>query len=153
MIIYLASPYTHPNFNVELERFETICIVAARLMRDGVLVFSPIAHTHPISLLGYLPKDWDYWQRFDHAMRAFGGEAVARGVGGGCRVIGAGKYDDALTAARTLCGASAAALIVLSGESGSGFACHADIESLLKLPAMLRFMADEIEADLKEGNL
>lgn len=68
-------------------------------------------------------------------------------------MIGPGKYDEALTFARQQCGSSAAMLIVVKGESGPGFSCQADLESLVKLPSMLRFMADEIEADLKRGKL
>lgn len=67
--------------------------------------------------------------------------------------IGPGKYDDAMTLARKQCGSSAAALIVLKGESGPGFSCQADLETTLRLPAILRKVADDIEADLKKGKL
>jgi len=67
--------------------------------------------------------------------------------------IGPGKYDEALTQARRQCGSSAAVLVVLSGESGPGFSCQADLETTLRLPAILRRIADDIEADLKKGNL
>jgi hypothetical protein len=67
--------------------------------------------------------------------------------------VGPGKYDDALTLARQQCGSSAAVLIVIKGESGPGFACQADLESIAKLPWILRNTADQIEADLKKGKL
>jgi len=33
-------------------------------MRAGHVVFSPIAHSHPIARFG-LPTDWAYWERQD----------------------------------------------------------------------------------------
>jgi uncharacterized protein DUF1937 len=64
-MIYLASPYTHADKEVMQDRFERVCKVASRLMRSGLIVFSPISHTHPIAVAGELPRDWEYWKRFD----------------------------------------------------------------------------------------
>lgn len=66
--IYLASPYSHPLPAVRYQRFKLVCRIAGRLMQDGNVVFSPIAHTHPITELCDLPKGWDYWQKYDLAM-------------------------------------------------------------------------------------
>ncbi len=63
-MIYLASPYSHDDALVRETRFRMVCRVAARLMRHGEQVFSPIAHTHPIAEFG-LPKGWEYWEEFD----------------------------------------------------------------------------------------
>ena len=63
--IYLASPYSHPDEPVMCRRFGTACRAAAALMGRGYVVFSPIAHTHPIAELGYLPRGWEFWRRFD----------------------------------------------------------------------------------------
>lgn len=70
MLIYLASPYSHPDAEVRQQRFETVCFVASQLMRDGHHIFSPIAHTHPIALKGDLPKGFDFWEAFDRKMIA-----------------------------------------------------------------------------------
>lgn len=70
MLIYLASPYSHADPAVRQQRFETVCFVAANLMREGTHVYSPIAHTHPIALKGDLPKGWDFWEAFDRKMLA-----------------------------------------------------------------------------------
>ena len=67
-MIYLASPYSHDDPKVREARFQAVCRVAGRLMREGVHVFSPIAHTHPIALAGDLPKGWDFWAEFDRQM-------------------------------------------------------------------------------------
>jgi len=37
------------------------------MMRTGLVVYSPIAHSHGIALYG-LPTDWDYWRRVDEEM-------------------------------------------------------------------------------------
>ncbi|MCP4786572.1 MAG: DUF1937 family protein [Fuerstiella sp.] len=48
-MIYLASPYSHSDANIREKRFRDVCRTAARLMRNGDVVFSPIAHGHPIA--------------------------------------------------------------------------------------------------------
>jgi len=70
MLIYLASPYSHPDPAVRLQRFETVCKVAGDLMRNGHHIFSPIAHTHPIAVKGDLPLGFDYWEQFDRKVIA-----------------------------------------------------------------------------------
>ena len=66
--IYLASPYTHQYKCVEVERFNLVCECAAFLMKKGYHIFSPIAHTHPIAMVGDLPTHFEYWQDYDKAM-------------------------------------------------------------------------------------
>lgn len=62
-IIYLAIPYT---WNPE-ESFKIANIVAAKLMLEGYIVFSPISHSHPISgcLESKLQTDFDFWIKQD----------------------------------------------------------------------------------------
>ena len=69
-MIYLASPYSHPDQAVERQRFDAVCQAAAALMRRGLAVFSPIAHSHAIARFG-LPTDWAFWQRYDRAFLAW----------------------------------------------------------------------------------
>jgi uncharacterized protein DUF1937 len=61
-MIYLASPYSHPEPAVREARFLAVCRAAASLIRAGHPVFSSIAHSHPIAAYG-LPTDWSYWER------------------------------------------------------------------------------------------
>lgn len=68
MLIYLASPYSHPDRAVRTQRFWNICKVAARLVKQGRHVYSPIAHSYPIALCGELPDDWAYWSELDELM-------------------------------------------------------------------------------------
>ncbi|QDU46843.1 Nucleoside 2-deoxyribosyltransferase [Symmachiella dynata] len=63
-MIYLASPYSHTDAIVRERRFRAACRVAARLIRSGEVVFSPVAHGHAISLYG-VPTDWQFWEPHD----------------------------------------------------------------------------------------
>lgn len=64
---------------------------------------------------------------------------------------GPGKYDPILTKAKNEAGAISAALIVADGIHGSGFALQGTGEFLLRLPGVLRYMADQIERENAEG--
>jgi Domain of unknown function (DUF1937) len=64
-VIYLASPYSHPEQAIREQRFRDACHAAASLMRLGQQVFSPIAHGHPLTRHG-IPGDWSFWERHAH---------------------------------------------------------------------------------------
>jgi nucleoside 2-deoxyribosyltransferase len=74
-VIYVASPYTHPDPAVREQRFDAACRAAAALIGRGNTVFSPVAHSHPLCRFG-LPGDWQFWQRQDLALLAACDEAV-----------------------------------------------------------------------------
>jgi nucleoside 2-deoxyribosyltransferase len=63
-MIYLCSPYTDPDPAIVEQRFEAACRAVAGLIREGKMVFSPIAHSHAICRYG-LPGDWEFWERHD----------------------------------------------------------------------------------------
>lgn len=69
-LIYLASPYSHADPAVKHERFTAACRAAGRLMKDGVCVFSPIAHSHPIEqhFESGVTEGHDFWLRQDFAV-------------------------------------------------------------------------------------
>lgn len=69
-LIYLASPYSHEDRAVRNERFAMACIAAATMMRQGMMVYSPIAHTHSIAECGELPKGHQFSREFDERMIA-----------------------------------------------------------------------------------
>jgi len=69
-LVYLATPYSHPDAAVREERFRAVNVAAAKLMRNGMHIYSPISHTHPIALAGDLPLGWEYWQAYDRAILA-----------------------------------------------------------------------------------
>lgn len=62
-IIYLAIPYT---WNPE-KSFEIANKIAAKLMTDGYVVFSPISHSHPIAeqMVPSSKTDYDLWMKQD----------------------------------------------------------------------------------------
>lgn len=64
-MFYLASPYSHESRLFREQRALAAAKAAAELCRRGCLVFSPIAHSHPMHIHGNLPGDWDFWERFD----------------------------------------------------------------------------------------
>jgi nucleoside 2-deoxyribosyltransferase len=69
-LIYLASPYTPINGESIGDRVAAACRAAAKLMRDGYSVFSPVAHSHMIC--EYMPDvyrlDHAFWMRQDLAV-------------------------------------------------------------------------------------
>ena len=66
-MIYLASPYSHPDAQVREARFHAACRRTAEMTRAGQLVYSPIVHSHPLAALG-LPNDWPFWAEHNRAM-------------------------------------------------------------------------------------
>lgn len=62
---YLASPYTGHDMGPHAAWSEA-CREAARLLSAGFVVFSPIAHSHPIAEQGGLPHaDHNLWLSID----------------------------------------------------------------------------------------
>ena len=64
-MIYLASPYTHPESAVRQARYELTVTALAIFLKQGELVYSPIVHTHASATLFNLPKDYQYWLEFN----------------------------------------------------------------------------------------
>lgn len=62
---YLASPYSHCEEEVKNKRAEQAAIAASELTKAGVLVFSPIVHSHAMHRVGGLEGTWDFWQKID----------------------------------------------------------------------------------------
>lgn len=81
-MIYLATPYSHPDKRVMEQRFSRACVLAAQLMLEGHIVFSPIAHTHPIAVAGELPRGWEYWEKFDREFIAAASKLVVAKMDG-----------------------------------------------------------------------
>ena len=67
-IMYLASPYSHPDEAVRNLRYLAARDTAAQLMLDGTLVFSPIVHCRWLSVDCGLRDDMDFWREYDFAM-------------------------------------------------------------------------------------
>lgn len=69
-LIYVGTPYTRYHDGIEAA-FQDACKLTARLLREGLRVYSPIAHTHPIAIHGGIdPLDLSVWLPFDAAIMA-----------------------------------------------------------------------------------
>ena len=66
-MIYLASPYSHLDPDIREQRFHAACCAAAKLLRVGHVVISPVVHSHPLAAQG-LPPDWRFWERCDQTL-------------------------------------------------------------------------------------
>jgi hypothetical protein len=65
---YLATPYSKYEGGIE-RAFIDACKVAAAMVKEGIRVYSPIAHTHGIAVHGGIdPLDHKIWLPFDETM-------------------------------------------------------------------------------------
>lgn len=69
-LVYLASPLTHADPAVRLERTVAVARCGGWLMnnRPDVFFFSPITHAHPIAAECSLPYQWEFWAAIDECM-------------------------------------------------------------------------------------
>lgn len=69
-LIYVASPYSHPDKVQEEINFLRVVRATGWLMNTYLdkSFYSPICHTHPIATRCQLPGTWDFWKQFDEAM-------------------------------------------------------------------------------------
>jgi hypothetical protein len=63
-MIYLASPYWHPEPVIRNQRFRAACRATAQMIRQGITVFSPVVYGHALVGEG-LPGDWSFWEGHD----------------------------------------------------------------------------------------
>lgn len=64
---YLATPYSkHPRGHEAA--FAEAIEAAAICIRGGVMVVSPIAHSHPIAVRGAIGGHYDAWRELDEAL-------------------------------------------------------------------------------------
>ena len=67
-MIYMATPYSHPDKAVMTARYNKVNKVCAKLLASGQYVYSPITHNHPLAELEALPRGWEFWKGFDKRM-------------------------------------------------------------------------------------
>lgn len=61
---YLASPYSHKSIHKQIERYNEAVRCLAWLTDRGHVIFSPIVHSHPVSMTG-TRGDFDFWKLVD----------------------------------------------------------------------------------------
>jgi hypothetical protein len=66
--IYLACPYSSLRPDVREARFKSVSKVAARLIKEGYLVFSPISHSHQICIEGEMGICFETWKALDTSL-------------------------------------------------------------------------------------
>ena len=64
-------------------------------------------------------------------------------------MLGPGKYDDLCTEIREATEAEGVILIIIGGNKGQGFSAQLSPEATVKMPAVLRSIADQIEDDAR----
>lgn len=64
MYTYVASPYSHPSYDIRVGRFLAVEEYCARRIREGDVLFSPIVHCHGMAIAHKLPGDAEFWRRF-----------------------------------------------------------------------------------------
>lgn len=64
--IFLCAPYSHPQRIVRDARALIINKVAANLINQGNIVFSPISHSHEMAQQNELPTEFEFWQIQNH---------------------------------------------------------------------------------------
>jgi len=68
MYKYLASPYSDPEPEVMVQRFRDTMQAAHWCLTHDMIVFSPIVHCHQMAVRYGLPRDYDFWQKYNEAM-------------------------------------------------------------------------------------
>ena len=63
-MIYLASPYSHPDPAVRDSRYKTACYTAGHLIHGGYHIYSPIVHGLPIAQMMNFPTSYDFWEKY-----------------------------------------------------------------------------------------
>ena len=81
-MIYLATPYTHVDKAVMEARFNEAAKIAGSLMQKGEIIFCPITHTHPIAVNCELPREWQFWERFDREFVGFADKVIVAKMNG-----------------------------------------------------------------------
>lgn len=66
-LIYLASPYSHPDPAVREDRMRLFCLTDAALMKAGIMTCSPLSK-HFITQYTEIPTTWEYWKDYCHTM-------------------------------------------------------------------------------------
>lgn len=67
-MIYVASPYSSPDKELENTRYRQVVDFCYHALTQGMYVYSPIVHWHPVSRVHNLPGDAVYWDRINMQM-------------------------------------------------------------------------------------
>jgi len=63
-MIYIASPYSHPDQIVRGRRYDEVMAITARLIEGGIHAMSPIVHSHEMAERHNMKGDFDFWHGY-----------------------------------------------------------------------------------------
>jgi hypothetical protein len=63
-MIYVASPYSHPDENIRIERFNKVSKFVTNLVSKGFCAISPITYGHTLLNYKNMPTDFEFWNNF-----------------------------------------------------------------------------------------
>jgi hypothetical protein len=63
-LVYIASPYSHPDERVRHENYLIVTKIAGDLVSRGMAAISPITYGHVIADYTPMPTDWNFWMDF-----------------------------------------------------------------------------------------
>jgi len=87
-IWYLACPYNHEDLRVRIARYDNVTLATAKLAERGVMCFSPITHSHPLTQYAELPRDWGFWFSFDQPIMRLCGKCIVLTLDGWDESVG-----------------------------------------------------------------
>ena len=64
-MIYLASPYSDPDPDVRNLRYSLTKSFCAWKIKHGYFIYSPIVHCHWMASQHNLPKDAEFWHKYN----------------------------------------------------------------------------------------
>lgn len=93
-MIYLASPYSHPDAFVREERYLLAMKAMCRLLEQGEYVYAPIVHCHELAKVADLPRDAGFWRRYNFHMLAKSERIGVLRIDGWDRSVGLAEERD-----------------------------------------------------------
>ena len=64
-LIFVSSPYSHPDDKVREENYQKVSKYTAELISQGHVAFSPILYGHTaVNFAPDMPTDWSFWEHF-----------------------------------------------------------------------------------------
>ena len=96
-MIYLASPYSHPDPTVVEERYQKALAAVAKYAQLKIAVYSPIVHWHCVAQRYELPTDAAFWSGLNETMLKRCSKLVVLAIDGWSGSVGIQQeYDWAL---------------------------------------------------------
>jgi Domain of unknown function (DUF1937) len=88
-MIYLASPYSHPDPKVREARYNAALLCAANCIKNGQPVFSPISYGHPLNQIEPdLGTSAAAWREFNTEMLRHASQVIVLALEGWDQSVG-----------------------------------------------------------------